>query len=511
MMGRLAGVDTTRAGLPTRGLITLILGAATSAAFEPWGVWYAMPLGVGGLVWLLSKSGTWRDVMLCATSFGFGQAVPALQWIVDAFGFQTALPPATGWLALALLAGYLALYWALAAMVAWFVGRYDPFRFAVAFAAAFTLAEWLRGTLLTGFPWNPIGVIWLSLPPVASSAAIIGTLGLSGVTVLLSGLLAPPALRDRRALALAGVVLMMGIAGASISSNDPLPDTIVPVVVVQPNISQDQKWRQDEAVDHIQLHMALSGGNQQVGRPRLVFWPETAITTELDRDLETRRQIASVLRENDLLFVGAIGAAYRPDGRVSGATNSVFVIGSGGEIRGRYDKRHLVPFGEYVPMAYLLEALGLSRFAAGSGPFVSGSSPRSLQIGDLTAGVDICYEIIFVGAVVDARVRPQFLFNPSNDAWFGEAGPPQHLAQARMRAIEEGLPVIRATTNGVSAVVRADGSIADSLPWRTAGRVETLLPAQAAPTLFSEWGSIPPLSLSLLTLVVLAAISRSLR
>lgn len=147
---------------------------------------------------------------------------------------------------------------------------------------------------------------------------------------------------------------------------------------------------------------------------RLVFWPETAITAELDGDPRTRRLIASVLGEKDLLFVGAIGAARRPDGGVSGATNSVFVIGSQGEIRGRYDKRHLVPFGEYVPVPHLLEALGLSRFAAGSGPFISGSGSRSLEMEGLTAGVDICYEIIFAGAVADSHLRPQFLFNPSN-------------------------------------------------------------------------------------------------
>ncbi|ANH05730.1 apolipoprotein N-acyltransferase [Shinella sp. HZN7] len=414
MIGRLAGIGTRRAGLPMRGLVAIILGVATSTAFEPWAVWYAMPLGVCCLIWLLHNSGTWRDVMLCATAFGFGQAFPALRWIVDAFGFQAALPPAMGWLAVALLAGYLALYWSLAAMAAWFLGRSDPFRFAVAFAAAFTIAEWLRGTVLTGFPWNPIGVIWLNVPPVASNAAIVGTLGLSGLTILLSGLLMPPALRDGRARGLAGVVLMMAIAGASMSSTQPPPDTTTPIVVVQPNISQDQKWRPEEAVDHLYRHMALSGTNAEPGRMRLVFWPETAITAELDGDPRTRRLIASVLGEKDLLFVGAIGAARRPDGGVSGATNSVFVIGSQGEIRGRYDKRHLVPFGEYVPVPHLLEALGLSRFAAGSGPFISGSGSRSLEMEGLTAGVDICYEIIFAGAVADSHLRPQFLFNPSN-------------------------------------------------------------------------------------------------
>lgn len=498
MMSRSAGNGTGRFGLPMRGVTALILGAATSIAFEPWSAWYVMPLGVGCLVWLLHYSRCWRDVMLCATAFGFGQAFPALRWIVDAFGFQAALPPAMGWLALALLAGYLALYWSLAAIAAWVLGRDDPFRFALAFAAAFTIFEWLRGTVLTGFPWNPVGVIWLNVPPVASIAATIGALGLSGLTMLLSGLLTPQGLRDGRARGVAGVVLMTAIAGASMSSPRPPADTATPIVVVQPNISQDQKWRPEEIVEHLHRHMALSGSNTEPKRSRLVFWPETAITTELDRDPDTRRLIGTVLGESDLLFVGAIGAAFQPDGSVSGATNSVFVINSSGAIRGRYDKRHLVPFGEYVPMPHLLGALGLSRFAAGSGPFVSGSGPRSLEMEDLSAGVDICYEIIFAGAVVDPHRRPQFLFNPSNDAWFGEAGPPQHLALARMRAIEEALPIVRATTNGISAVIRSDGSVVDSLPWRTAGRIEARLPAQGRPTTFSAWGSLPALSLAVL-------------
>ena len=455
MIGRLAGIGTRRAGLPMRGLVAIILGVATSTAFEPWAVWYAMPLGVCCLIWLLHNSGTWRDVMLCATAFGFGQAFPALRWIVDAFGFQAALPPAMGWLAVALLAGYLALYWSLAAMAAWFLGRSDPFRFAVAFAAAFTIAEWLRGTVLTGFPWNPIGVIWLNVPPVASNAAIVGTLGLSGLTILLSGLLMPPALRDGRARGLAGVVLMMAIAGASMSSTQPPPDTTTPIVVVQPNISQDQKWRPEEAVDHLYRHMALSGTNAEPGRMRLVFWPETAITAELDGDPRTRRLIASVLGEKDLLFVGAIG---------------VFVIGSQGEIRGRYDKRHLVPFGEYVPVPHLLEALGLSRFAAGSGPFISGSGSRSLEMEGLAAGVYICYEIIFPTLMMDQPPPKSFILNVTNDAWFGNTpGPYQHLRQAQIRAVETGLPVVRAANTGISAFIDNKGRVLDGLAINSQG------------------------------------------
>lgn len=447
--------------------------------------------------------------MFCAFFFGFGQALLTLRWIVDAFAFQATLPPALGWIGLILPAGYLAFYWTLAAIPAWLLERADPLRFAVAFAAAFTFSEWVRGTVLTGFPWNPIGVIWLDVPPIASLASLTGTLGLSGLTVLLSGLLAPTALLDDRARALAGVVLLVAIAGASILSIRQPADTTTRIVVVQPNISQDEKWRPGQASDHLQRHLLLSETKDDADRARLLFWPETAITTALNHDAETQRLIGSVLGEYDLLFAGDIGAMPGPDRRPRATTNSVFVIGAGGEIRGRYDKIHLVPFGEYLPMPNLLGTLGLSRLIAGSAPFVAGSGARSLQIDGLTASIDICYEIIFAGAVVDPRIRPQFLFNSSNDAWFGHAGPPQHLAQARMRAIEEGLPVIRATTNGISAVIRADGSIAASLPWRTAGRIETVLPGQAPATFFSARGNIPALTVSLLAFGALSLTGRT--
>jgi apolipoprotein N-acyltransferase len=173
-----------------------------------------------------------------------------------------------------------------------------------------------------------------------------------------------------------------------------------------------------------------------------------------------------------------------------------------GRILGRYDKAHLVPYGEYLPMRPLLSAIGLSQLAPGVGDTLPGPGPRNLALkGWGLMGVQVCYEIIFSGHVVDPARRPDFLFNPSNDAWFGAWGPPQHLAQARLRAAEEGLPVIRSTPTGISAVIDASGRLQASLPWRTAGVIDAELPLPKAPTLFSRHGNLIPLSLAFVLLL----------
>jgi apolipoprotein N-acyltransferase len=179
------------------------------------------------------------------------------------------------------------------------------------------------------------------------------------------------------------------------------------------------------------------------------------------------------------------------------------VLAPGGKIIGRYDKAHLVPYGEYLPMRPLLSAIGLSRLAPGDMDFSSGPGPRTIDLGGLwgKVGFDLCYEIIFSGHVVDEKNRPAFIFNPSNDAWFGRWGPPQHLAQARLRAAEEGIPVIRSTPTGISAVIDARGKLVKQLGWRKAGAIDAVLPpaANSAPP-FARFGNIIPLLLSLLVI-----------
>jgi apolipoprotein N-acyltransferase len=207
---------------------------------------------------------------------------------------------------------------------------------------------------------------------------------------------------------------------------------------------------------------------------------------------------ASLLGPNDRLLTGGIAINSSDGVHVSGAENSIFVIAPGGRIMARYDKAHLVPYGEYLPMRPLLSAMGLSRLAPGDLDFTPGPGPRTADLGDSwgKVGFDLCYEIIFSGHVVDEKNRPGFIFNPSNDAWFGRWGPPQHFAQARLRAAEEGIPVIRSTPTGISGVIDARGNVVKSLPWRDAGVIDAVIPPAAnAPPPFARFGNVIPLVL----------------
>jgi apolipoprotein N-acyltransferase len=280
----------------------------------------------------------------------------------------------------------------------------------------------------------------------------------------------------------------------------PDPLTVLNVRIVQPNIGQEDKWRPGFDAEAARQLATLSGG--PTDQPRLLLWPEAAVTDPLD-DARTdehqamaqyeRTRAASLLGPTDRLLTGGIAVDARDHVHVDGAANSIFVIAPGGNVLGRYDKAHLVPYGEYLPMRPLLSSLGLSRLAPGNIDFTSGPGPRTIDLGGQwgKVGFDLCYEIIFSGHVADEHNRPAFIFNPSNDAWFGSWGPPQHLAQARLRAAEEGLPVLRATPTGISAVIDARGNIVQSLPWRKAGVIDAVLPppANSAP-MFARFGNL---------------------
>jgi apolipoprotein N-acyltransferase len=205
-----------------------------------------------------------------------------------------------------------------------------------------------------------------------------------------------------------------------------------------------------------------------------------------------QRRAAQSVTPGSFLLTGGIGLTSKDGTTVTGATNSIFALAAGGRIIGRYDKAHLVPYGEYLPMRPVLSAIGLSRLAPGDMDFNAGAGARTIDLGGEwgSVGLQLCYEIIFSGHVVDERHRPSFIFNPSNDAWFGRWGPPQHLAQARLRAAEEGIPVLRATPTGISAVIDARGEVVKSLPWRTAGVIDAVLPPAAnSATVFARFGN----------------------
>jgi apolipoprotein N-acyltransferase len=487
-------------------LYAFLAGAVSAFAFEPVGWWPLMLIAIALLCEFLDREKTlWRSLLI-GWAFGFGQFVVSLNWIATAFTFQANMPPWLGWVAVVLLSVYLAIYPAMAVGLAWRFGRDDRVVMITVLGGAWAITEWLRGTMFTGFPWNPTAAV-LAPTPLITITPLIGTYGLSAIVILLGGAIWLEYYKKWLPLVvILGATALLWLLPSSPVPADPL--TIMNVRVVQPNIGQEDKWRPGFDEEAARRLAALTGGPSS--EPRLVLWPEAAVTDPLD-DARTdehqamaefqRTRAASLLGPNDRLLTGGIAVASKDGVHVDSAANSIFALERGGRIRGRYDKAHLVPYGEYLPMRPLLSAIGLSRLAPGDMDFTAGPGPRTIYLGGQwgKVGLQLCYEIIFSGHVVDWQNRPAFIFNPSNDAWFGSWGPPQHLAQARLRAAEEGLPVLRSTPTGISAVIDARGHVVKSLPLGTAGVIDAVLPPAAnSPPMFARFGNVIPLLLGFL-------------
>ena len=479
-----------------------------------------MPIAFAGLLELLWRAPSWRRAMLVGWCFAVGQFVVGLNWIATAFTFQAAMPAWLGLLAVVLLAFYLAAFIMFGVAAAWAIGgaigRRNGPAMVLALAGGWVLTDYLRGTMFTGFAWNPVGASLIDTPWLRA-APWLGTHGLSLIVVLVGGalwLFAQPAWRRGSALAVALLTLTLLPA---------VPEAVVnkttQMRIIQPNIGQDVKWQNgfDDVAARKLIELSLRPS--VASGPRLLLWPEVAITQPMQDgrggnaplfSRYERMRAASVLRPGDLLLMGGVGLASRDKLNVAGSTNSVFVLDPRGNRLGRYDKAHLVPYGEYLPLRPLLSAIGLSQLAPGDGDTLYGPGPRTIVLpSGLKVGFQICYEIIFSGEVIDAANRPEWMFNPSNDAWFGRWGPPQHLAQARLRAAEEGIPIIRATPTGISAVIDAHGALLRSLPWKTAGVIDSALPApSAAPTWFAKIGNRWPLGLAAGLMLIAIAVAR---
>jgi len=484
-------------------LYAFLAGTASALAFEPAGLWPLLIIAFTALCELISRQKTRWQALLIGWAFGFGQFVVGLNWIATAFTFQAKMPAWLGWIAVVLLSIYLAVYPALATGLAWRFGRKNRLALLLVLAGAWAITEWMRGSFFTGFPWNPAAAA-LAPTPLIGISALIGTYALSGLVVLLGGAVWLEIYKRWLPLAvILGITALLWVLPSSAVPDDPL--TVLNARIVQPNIGQQDKWTPGFDEEAARRLAQLTGPSK--GEPRLVLWPEAAITMPLEdsRTPESqasaqfqRTRAASLLGPQDRLLTGGIGVGPSGGARPDRAVNSIYVLGPDGRIVGRYDKAHLVPYGEYLPMRPLMSALGLSRLAPGDEDFAPGPGPRSIWVGNPwgKVGFQLCYEIIFSGHVVDWQNRPTFIFNPSNDAWFGSWGPPQHLAQARLRAAEEGLPILRSTPTGISAVIDARGNVVKQIPWRKAGAIDVVLPPSSnSPTVFARFGNAIPLLL----------------
>jgi apolipoprotein N-acyltransferase len=484
-------------------LLALAAGALSATGFAPLELWAITLICLALLIYLLAEAPGWRSAFWRMWLFGLGHFTVGLNWIAHAFTYQDAMPHWFGYGAVVALSLYLAVFPALGA-----VGAYAPTRlsraksrggaselaFVLFLSAAWIATEWLRATLFTGFAWNPLAAIWVPVLPVAQAAQWIGTYGLSGLTVLAAGGLV---LLARRRWTGAAPIAPLPVLALLLWPGTATPSSLA-VRVVQPNVSQDEKQDVESQAAHLQQLIRMSGPPSHA--PRLLLWPEAAIDNGylLAEEPGLRSYLAKALGPNDVLLTGGIALEYDKQGRAIGGRNSVFALGSDARILARYDKAHLVPYGEYLPMRAILTPLGLSRLVPGDLDFWPGPGPKTFDIAGVgPIGFQICYEIIFSGQVIDPAHRPIFLFNPSNDAWFGSWGPPQHLAQARLRAIEEGMTIVRATPTGISAVIGPEGRLKGTIGLGKQGMLDARLPTPQPPTLFARYGNLLPALLAL--------------
>lgn len=481
-------------------LLALAAGMLGAAGFAPLG-WWPLTLIALAILYRLTEGTGWRRAALLGWAFGVGHFAFGLNWIAGAFRYQDAMPVWFGYGAVILLSLYLAVFPALAAALS---SRFAGPARVPAFAAAWIASEMLRASLFTGFAWNPLAAILTARVeggvPLQPLLALLGTYATGGVLALAAALLAR---RVAWGIAAIGAIWLSALAHPAAP-----PPTGRRVLIVQPNTDQADKYTAPER--NMAALEALS--RRRTAAPTLILWPEAATLYFLEEEGYARARLAALLRPGDLMLTGGDALIRDARGEVTGGRNAVFALRPDGHLAGRYDKAHLVPYGEYLPMRPLLSAVGLSRLVPGDVDFRPGPGPAALEAGPWgRIGIQICYEIIFSGRVVDRAARPAALFNPSNDAWFGLWGPPQHLAQARLRAAEEGLPVLRATPTGISAVIDATGALRGMVPLGTAGTVEAPLPSPLPPTAFARARPLIPAALAILLAVAAVAMRRRRR
>jgi apolipoprotein N-acyltransferase len=494
-----------------RAVIALLAGALSALAMAPFNAWPVLFLTFPVAVCLIdgAASGRWRGVPAAAMSgfwFGLGYFVPGLYWIGYAFLVDA---PTFAWLmpfAVLGLPAYLALFPALGFALARLFWTKDASR-VLALAVGLTSTEWLRGHALTGFPWNALGYALSEPLALAQTASLIGLWGMTFLAIAIFA--SPAALIDGRsrgpkpwlapitALLLLAAMLIFGAVRLTLQ-----PTTMVANVklrIMQPNLQQDVKFNYAAKAEVMQKYLTLSdraSGPQSTGvrDTNILIWPESAFPFFLTREADAMAQIADLLPKGTVLITGSVRAPDLPPGvRVTRAYNSIYVIDHDGSVLSVYDKLHLVPFGEYLPFQDLMEKLGFVQLTKVIGGFIPGTRRRAMEIPDAPRVLPlICYEAIFPGNVAPRDDRPGWMVNLTNDGWFGiSTGPYQHLQQARLRAIEEGLPMVRAANTGISAVIDSSGRIVARLGLGTEGVLDSKLPAALPPTIYARVGDIP--------------------
>lgn len=492
-----------------RKAIAVFAGSASVLAFAPFFASPILLLTLPVFVWLIDSSATPREAGIAGWFFGFGYFFFNLVWIGEAFlveadKFSWLLP-----FAITLLPAGLALFWGWAAALMrrfWSAG----FARVLIFAILLSIAEWLRGHIFTGLPWNVPGYALTAPLELMQSAGVFGIYGLTLIALVVFQaplvMLAGASANDRNAwlgaaaVCLVPIALMAAYGAWKLSAPQSIVDG-VKLRIVQPSVLQTEKWRPEHQRRIFDDHLALSKTNAQGATDDLagithVIWPEAAMPFF---PLETQKaldEIAAILPDGVTLLTGALrrdppGPSEPGKAKVF---NSIVAFDGNAKPIALFDKIHLVPFGEYLPADPMLSAFGLKKLTAGRGAFSSGPTPRPLITVPGLPPITglICYEALFPNEIVQTPERPGVILNVTNDGWFGNStGPRQHFHQSRVRAVEQGVPLIRAANNGISAVVDANGRIISELGMNVRGVIDSALPSAGAVPLYARYGDMP--------------------
>ncbi|MEG3617054.1 apolipoprotein N-acyltransferase [Magnetovibrio sp. PR-2] len=494
-------------GIWPQRFIALVLGFGAVFAMPPVYQIYVLVPAFVGLLWLSADAPSpWRAFAI-GWWFGAGYFGAGLYWVsfallVDAQKFAWLMP-----IAILGFAFGLGLFVALGSVL---VRRLpgDLTAKALVMASGWTLLEWLRGWILTGLPWNPLGSVWAFHDAPLQATWVVGVYGLSLITALAAvsvGTLAeeqPNRLSKPLVLLAGGLLMVVWIGGAVRLSG--APDASVEGVrlrLVQPNIPQAEKWRAELRTRNMRAQLDLALAEPLAGQPHPthIIWAETAAPFFIENSPDWLKVVGAATPPEGLTILGA--PRVLPDGQPNGVfkvTNSLLAINGEGQVHATYDKFHLVPFGEYVPLPSWLP---LEKITQGVGAFTPGTGPVSLRLPGLPpVSPLICYEIIFPHAVADYADRPSWLLNLTNDAWYGmTAGPHQHFVSARLRAVEEGLPTVRVAFTGISGIVDGYGRVQEMHALGEKGFVDGNLPlAVEGRGLYTRFGNAVAVVVSLL-------------
>lgn len=480
---------------PRRLAAVMALGALMALAMPPVGAFPVLLLCVPGFILFSRAAPAPGKAFQTGWAFGAGYFIAGLYWISAALFVDIAQ---WGWvMPLSLVVGpsVFALWYGLVPLFAWRY-RHDPIAHAVAFAAYWSIVEWLRGHLFTGFPWNLPGYAWMHVLPVMQVSAYVGIYGLTLLTLLWA--LLPVVWRNKALVgALTASFTVIAVLGLLRLSNNPTRDSGHTVRIVQANIPQDMKWSEGQEWRNLEKHMMLSESPEPF---TFVVWPETSVYANLASNPDVAGVIASKMPAGSHAILGSLRVVEEE----RTFYNSVTVLDKQGSVRATYDKHHLVPFGEYIPFREKLNLTPIAAAIAGLGDFTAGKGPDTVRIGSLPAFSPlVCYEGIFPSAAAPRANRPDWLVNVTNDAWYGRtAGPYQHFEITRVRAIEEGLPLARAANTGISALIDPLGRIVAQRKLGETGTADGILPRPLPPTLYARLGDMGFLALFFLLAAV---------